>query len=173
MAVGVSGMVGALRTWRRTEGRWLGDLGQSTVEAAALLPTLMLLFALLMQPVCMLYTAMVMRDAAAEAARVYATTDDEGVARSFALRRLGAVPEASLFHVGGQGDWAIEFSKSQGGREVSVGIRGHVRPLPLMGTIASALGRRDGAGVVLEAEVRERTRPQWLEGDYASWMQCW
>lgn len=75
--------------------------GQASVEAALLLPTILLLLALLMQPACLLYTRCVMEGAAVEVARLAATAREGLDVRPFALRRLAAVPEVSVFHVGG------------------------------------------------------------------------
>ena len=150
-----------------------GQRGQSTVEAAVMLPLLMLLFALLVQPVCVLHTRMIMRHAAAETARVLMTSEDEGTSRSFALRRLRAVPEASLFHVGGSEDWVIHMDRSADGRHCEVSISGHARPLPFFGVVMRALGTVDGQGLLLEETIREQMRPSWLGGDYESWMEAW
>lgn len=148
------------------------ERGQATVEAAALLPTLMLLLGLLMQPACLLYTRTVMHGAAAEAVRVLATSPgaDEDC-RDFVLRRLKAVPEVPLFHVGGRSDWDISFEK--GSASVTVSITGHLRPLPLLGISARLLGTEDAVGIRVEVRVTERTRPGWLEGDYGSWVGMW
>lgn len=149
------------------------ERGQSTVEAAVVLPVLMLLFALLMQPVCVLYTRMLMRHVAFQTARVLATSADVETSRSFALRRLRAVPEASLFHVGGSSDWQVRLNRSPDARFCDVTIAGHVRPLPLFGVVAGALGRRDATGLLIEVDVHERVRPDWLGGEYETWMEAW
>ncbi len=138
-----------------------------------LLPVLLLLLGLLVQPVCACYTRTVMRHAAAETARVLATGRDDGVARSFALRRLGAVPEAAPFHVGGKSDWSVQLGRSDDGRSVSVRIAGHLRPLPLLGLTTYAFGTRDSVGLLMEERLEERVRPEWLGGDYGRWMQAW
>jgi len=149
--------------------------GQSTVEGAILLPTVMLLLGLLLQPACLLYTRMVMRSAAAECARVLATaaSGDEAACKAFVLRRLAAVPEASPFHVGGRDDWDISLDYSEGSSSVSVSIVGHLRPLPLLGMSARAFGRSKGDLVELEVKVAEQVRPEWLGGSYDSWLKMW
>ncbi|MEE0026622.1 MAG: TadE/TadG family type IV pilus assembly protein [Atopobiaceae bacterium] len=151
----------------------MGTTGQSSVEAAAMLPVVMLLLALLVQPVCVLFTQTIMRHAAAECVRVLATSGDQAAACSYALRRLRAVPDASLFHVGGQKDWRVWAERSRDGKTVRVRISGHVRPLPLFGVVLDLLGPRDRAGTLLETKVEERTRPEWLEGDYDDWATSW
>lgn len=138
-----------------------------------ILPSVMLVFALLLQPVCLSYTRAIMREAAGECARAALTAygGDMAACRSYALRRLEAVPEVPLFHVGGKSDWIIDISSS-GGR-VEVSIQGHARPLPLMGALAALASQRDGTGVVLRVSLSEEMRPSWLGGDYGDWQSMW
>lgn len=154
-------------------GRTGAARGQATVEAAVILPSVMLVVALLAQPVCLSYTRAVMRSAAAECARLAATSrgGDLGACRDYALRRLEAVPEVPLFHVGGTRDWRVEVSR--GVSRVSVRIGGHARPLPLMGALAGMAGMTDATGVVLEVSLEETVRPGWLGGDYDDWQRMW
>lgn len=147
--------------------------GQATVEAAVVLPSLMLVLALLMQPVCLSYTRAIMRATAAECARAAATAygGDTSGCREYALRRLEAVPDVALFHVGGREDWDVSIDRSDS--HVNVSIAGHARPLPLMGAIASLLSMSDGTGVVLRVTLSESTRASWVGGDYGSWQDIW
>ena len=127
-----------------------------------------------MQPACLLYTRSVMRATAAECVRAFGTARDdygEEECRRFALRRLAAVPEVSLFHVGGTDDWEVEIERSE--KEVSVRIAGHLRPLPLLGITAQALGTPDEAGTRIEASVTERVQADWVGGSYDSWVGMW
>lgn len=154
----------------------LACTGQATVEAAVLVPVLGVLVALMVEPCCVLYTRTVMHEAAAEAVRVAATApedDLEDVVSSYVKRRLTAVPEVPLFHAGGTDDWQVSVTRSEGGAYVEVGVTGHVRPLPIAGVAFSALGDVDEVGVVVEASAREQVRPEWLEGDYESWIKVW
>lgn len=153
--------------------RLTSDCGQATVEAAALLGILMLLFALLLQPVCLLFTTAIMRHAAAETLRVLETGSSTRDARSFALRRLSGVPETSIFHVRGERDWAIHCDVPNEEGVARVRIVGHARPLPLFGAVASMACETDEVGIVLRVEESMCVRPEWLEGDYESWMSCW
>lgn len=147
--------------------------GQGTVEAAVVLPSVMLLFALLLQPVCLSYTRAIMRGAAGECARAAATAygSDMAACRAYALRRLEAVPEVPLFHVGGARDWKVDISRSDGHVEVS--IQGHARPLPIMGALAALASMSDGQGVVLRVSLSEDTRPSWVGGSYSDWQSMW
>ena len=58
-----------------TDGPWRCR-GQATIEAAVLLPSVMLLFAILLEPACLSYTRTIMRATACETARVAATDYD-------------------------------------------------------------------------------------------------
>ena len=153
------------------------ERAQATVEAAVLLPVFLTLLLLAVQPVCVLYTRAVMESAAAETARLMVTAEgetDESI-RAFALRRLAAVPDISIFHAGGPLAWDIEMqAASSGGGEVMVCITGAVTPLPVIGAFAHAFGAMNGQGDV-EMSVRASYdgRPSWLEGDYGTWTQRW
>ena len=141
-----------------------------------LIPSVMLLIALLVQPICLLYTRAVMHGAAAETARAVATARGAGdleECKQYARRRLAAVPEVSVLHVGGERDWQIEVAQGDGGRNASVAITGHARPLPLFGQVSAALTDRDSVGLVLRVEVKQRMRPSWLEGNYGDWLKIW
>lgn len=138
-----------------------------------LLPVLLFVMALLAQPACLAYTKTVMKSAAAEAARLLSTTSSDENCRSFVLRRLEAVPEASPFHVGGSEDWDIEISRAEEGGSVAVAISGHARPLPFFGALARAWEGQDDRGILLHVREEERLRPNWLEGSYGSWVGMW
>lgn len=150
-----------------------GQRGQATVEAAVVLPSVMLVLALLLQPVCLSYTRAVMWSAAGECARAAATAYGGNMAacEAFARRRLEAVPDVPLFHVGGSGDWDVRVAGSDGHADVT--IRGHARPLPLMGALASLASMSDGQGIVLEVSLSEDMRPSWVGGDYDAWQSIW
>ena len=138
-----------------------------------MLLVLMLLLALLVQPVCMAYTKTVMRHAAAEALRVAATTTDDEVVYSYALRRLEAVPQASVFHVGGSRDWGMELTRKPHEKVATMRISGHLRPLPFVGALSTIACERDAEGLLLTESVTRSTRPLWLEGEYENWMSMW
>ena len=157
-----------MKTWTN------GESGQSTVEAALLLPTVMVVLALLLQPACLLYTRSVMGAAAVEGARVMATgVGGEQGCEAYVLRRLEAVPSLSVFHAGGSEDWEVHASHSEDGDRVSVEVVGHVKPLPLFGAVVSALGTSEEEGVVLRVRVEEDVRSSWVGGDYGDWVGIW
>lgn len=141
-----------------------------------LLPCFLILLLLALQPACLLYTRAVMESAAGETARVLATGGELDVesCRAFALRRLEAVPNVSIFHEGGPMSWDIDLDGAGGASGVSVAIEGSVRPLPVLGAFASAFGKADATGGVrIRVEVSYASRPAWLEGDYGAWVSAW
>lgn len=139
------------------------------------MPVVGVVLALLLEPCCVLYTRQVMCAAASEGLRVAATAPDDAlqdVVGSYVRRRLRAVPELSVFHVGGADDWEVSVSRSSGG-EVRVGVVGHVRPLPLVGAAMGALGESDERGLVLRVEQEQDLRQEWVSGGYSSWVGVW
>ena len=141
-----------------------------------LLPTLGLVVALLAQPCCLAYTRSLMYVAAGEGVRVLASApadDRDALVSEYVLRRLRAVPDVNAFHKGGADDWEIVSELSEDGKEATVRIKGHVRPLPLVGAAVAALYPHDAEGSVLEVEVSERVRPSWLEGSLDDWVDAW
>lgn len=146
--------------------------GQASVEAAMLIPSLLVVVALLVQPVCLLYTRSVMSSAAAEAARLAATASSSDEVTAFVKRRLKAVPEVNVFHSGGEGDWSVSVSGA-GTAKPKVQIEGHARPLPLMAAISGAIAGSDGSGVVLKVSKEVNARASWVEGKYSDWVGMW
>lgn len=145
-----------------------------SVEAAVLLPVALTLVALLVQPVCVLYTRSMMASTAGELARLAATTrGDEEDLRDFALRRLEAVPEVSIFHTGGADAWDVEVDGPDEEGVVTVALAGRVRPLPLLGVLATALGEVEGDEVVLRVETSASVRASWIGGGYEDWIGIW
>lgn len=145
-----------------------------SVEAAVLLPVALALVALLVQPACVLYTRSVMAATASELVRVAATSRGSGEGlRAFALRRLAAVPDVSLFHEGGPASWEVEVTGPDEEGVVMAAISGRVRLLPVLGVLASALGRVEGGALVVEVEVSGPARAAWVEGSYDAWIEMW
>ena len=150
------------------------DSGQASVEAALLLPVLMVCLALLVQPMCLLYTRCVMQSAAAEGCRLLATATgdtDDAACEQYVRRRLSAVPQTDVFLAG---DWQVELQGKAESDEVGVQIVGHARPLPLVGVVAALLGPVDQAGnVELKVSATRCARAGWVEGGYSDWTSIW
>ena len=121
-----------------------------------MLPTFLTLILLALQPVCLLYTRAVMESAAAETARLMTTTtaEDDDL-KEFTRRRLAAVPSVSIFHAGGPLSWDIELGRAGAGGVSAMG------------------GTAEGGYVELKVDVSYQSRPEWLEGDYDSWIATW
>lgn len=152
--------------------------GQASVEAALMMPVLMLLLALLLQPAFLLYTRAVMQQAAAEGVRVLMTSETSGrvvdeACRAYVLRRLSAVPNIAAFHTGGSAGWVIEVEGDAASTNVTVSVEGKLRPLPLVGILAQMLGEVDGDEVRIKVCITQASRPSWLEGSYGSWASEW
>ena len=145
-----------------------------------MLPTFLTLILLALQPVCLLYTRAVMESAAAETARLMTTTtaEDDDL-KEFTRRRLAAVPNVSIFHAGGPLSWDIELGRAGAGLAASAEaaapkVSGEVKPLPVIGAFAQAMGgTAEGGYVELKVDVSYQSRPEWLEGDYDSWIAAW
>lgn len=148
--------------------------GQATVEAALLVPVVLVLVALLVQPACALYTRSVMASTAGELARLLATSrGSEEDVRDYAERRLAAVPDVSVFHEGGPGAWEVSWEGPGEDGRVHVAVEGRVRPLPLLGAIVAALGPGADGCVTLRAETTADVRPDWIGGSYEEWITIW
>lgn len=144
------------------------DKGQSSVEAALLIPVLFVTLLALLQPGIILYDRMVMESAAAEGCRLLATkSDDAGMTdeRCTALvkRHLGAIPQQDLFHVHGAAcSYEIELSGDEHANRCSVTIRNQVKLLPLFDVAGALLGMADEAGRMgIEVTRSAPTQPAW------------
>ena len=144
---------------------------QASVEAAFLVPVLMVLCALLVQPVILMYTKQVMEGACGDGVRLYAGGASEADTRAFMERRLKAVPDLDVFHVGGREGWAIACRRDE--NQVFIKVTGHVRLIPVVGIPAGLFYVTDSQGVRLEAERRADMYPPWVEGNYEQWLQVW
>lgn len=138
-----------------------------------LLPVLIAMVALLLQPAILLYNHCIMNAAAAEGSRLLATnTASEANVRAYVERRLGAIPDIPAFH---EGTWDITWSSESQGANVS--IVNHVRPLPLFG-IATALSGHIGTDGCIEQKAQADCSllPDWVaDQGYApsTWIGEW
>lgn len=164
------------RSFRRTAARCHTRAlpGQSTVEAAFLVPVVFVLLLLLLQPSIVLYDRMVMNGAAAEGCRLLATRTsaagaDAEAYRSSVLRRLGSVPQEEHFHVhdGGGCSWEILLDGDESAGEVSVTVRNKIEPLPIVDAAATLLGLVDEGGhLTIEVSASAPSQPRWVvEGE--------
>lgn len=138
------------------------------MEGAFLIPIILLMLMLLIQPGIILYDRTVMSSAAAEACRLIATgTEEDGgqeAFESFVRRRLGAIPQQDNFHVHSTGcTWVIEFMGDEHSQQVTVSIETQIKPLPFFDFGAAALGLvNDSGNFVQRVEETCVVRSEWI-----------
>lgn len=143
--------------------------GQATVEGAFLIPVIMLLLLLLLQPGIVLYDRMVMQSAAAEACRLLATRSDilgdsSTACEEYVRHRLGAIPQQENFHMHEAGcSWVITFEGNEESRHVTVCITNELKPLPLLDAGMQAFGLTNDRGALVQrVEVSQVVRSEWI-----------
>lgn len=161
------------------------ERGQGTVEAAFMIPILMVGMLILLQPGILLYDRIVMQAAASEACRLLATSTDElgdmeESCEEFVRHRLSAVPQVSIFHVhDDECSWVISFEGDEDSQTVRVSISNEVEPLPLIGSGAKLLGLLDSSdNFVIEVTCEQETQPSWVASsdvgmDASEWAGAW
>ncbi|MDR2105940.1 MAG: pilus assembly protein [Coriobacteriales bacterium] len=166
--------------WRGAGRTLRSQRGQSTVEAAVLIPLLFLLLLMLCQPMILLYNRMVMENAASEGCRLLATRTAQGAYsedkyEGYIKRRLAAIPPIDIFHArAGEQSWDIEQEGDENAKLVSVRIRNRVKPLPLVGWGAELLGMCDAQGYLTQEVVAQgRSQPDWTGEDGVGTPQDW
>lgn len=176
-------MSSLISTWKRGVGATVvgrGDdaRGQSTVEAAFVIPIVMILLLMMLQPAICLYDHIVMREAAVEGCRLLATSvGNPSTNEDYIRRRLSAIPDIDIFHVHAGGcSYEIEMAGDETASEVRVKITNQLKPLPLV-DIAMSLGNALGEGrtLSLSAESSMPTQPGWVDasvegGSPKSWV---
>ena len=160
------------------------DHGQAVVEAAFLIPALLLSLLLLIQPGILLYTRMVMEGAAAEGCRVLATASDieqnTETVEGFIKRRLASIPQQQNFHVHDPAcSWVITLNGGETASQVSVEITNQIKPLPLFDFGLEALGVLNAEGnYELTVTQQLTTKNTWVQGNTLSndpeqWIERW
>lgn len=154
--------------------------GQTTVEAAYLIPVLFLLLLLLCQPIILLYNHMVMNGAASEACRLLSTKTSVGAYsddkyEGYVKRRLAAIPPLDIFHAHtGAKTWDITMEGDESTSNVTVRITNKLKPLPLLDLGAGLLGLCDEEGYLVQTvEVTAPTQPSWVWGGENSGPTQW
>lgn len=180
--LGCSGFRAACASLGIAKRRLASTSGQSTVEAAFLIPVLFCGILLLVQPGILLYDRIVMQGAAAEGCRLLATSSDtaeNGLCEQYIRRRLGAIPPQENFHVHEGGcTWDIDLVGSESSDTVSVSIATEVKPLPLIDAAGRALGfTNDRGNLRVAVSATMPTQPAWardaLGGSPSEWVGAW
>ena len=143
--------------------------GQSTVEAAYLIPVLLLVLLILIQPSIILYDRMVMQAAVSEGCRMLCTKtningDSTQSCEAYILRRLGSIPPVDIFHVHDGGcSWDIKMTGDESAGEVQVSLKNKIKLLPLIDTAGGFSGITDADGFfTIETSATMPTQPKWL-----------
>lgn len=157
--------------------RRCSESGQATVEAAVVLPAFFIMLGLFIQPMILMYSKSAMSAAASEGCRLVATnTSSPAAVKSYVRRRLGGIPQADVFHVGGS-SWKISYEGPNEKGAVFVEIENRARPLPLFGVVAGLGNSIDKDGnVVQRVKVRSSCLPAWAckNGKSADeWIEEW
>jgi Flp pilus assembly protein TadG len=175
---------GRVRCGLVRDAAW-ADAGQGTVEAAFVLPVLLIALLLLIQPGILLYDRIVMENAAAEGCRLLATKTDafgdaDGSCEAFVRHRLAAIPPVDCFHMHDGGcTWDIAMNGGEKSKKVTVAISTKVKPLPLFDGGATLAGLVDGDGALtVKVERSMPTQPDWVADvkggkNPKSWIGAW
>ncbi len=155
--------------------RFCSESGQSTVEAAVLLPVIFAIFGLLLQPAILLYNRCIMNAAASEGCRLVSTnTADDATIRTYVERRLEPIPKIDIFHT--TQDWIVTWSQSQDGA-ANIIIENRVQPLPLFGITASLMDAMGEDGMIVQrVAVSCSPVPAWAGSQSyspSSWIGAW
>lgn len=145
-----------------------GDCGQATLEAAFLLPFVLFILLMLLQPAILLYTESVMNSAASETCRLLRTrpavSGEDQAYVGYATRRLSAVPPVDMFHMHAPCSWSIELDGNELSDTVSVSITNRIRPLPLIGGVWTSKSKLDSDGCLVQrVTVSAAGRPTWVD----------
>lgn len=142
-------------------------IGQASLEAAFLIPLMLLLSMMLIQPAILLYNRSVMHAAASESLRVMATmpqaSNKQELMKSFIIRRLGSLPEIDIFHVGIKDSWEIRLQEDKPQTKQKVSVSHRVRLLPLFDTLLRAFQVSGDGSIQQEITVESTSQPRWVQ----------
>lgn len=141
--------------------------GQATIEGAFLIPMILLMLMMLIQPGILLYDRMVMNAAASEGCRLITTCpvgESTDAYEGYIRRRLGSVPQQDNFHVhGGRCTWNIALEGNEGTSKVGVTIENQVKPLPFFDFGARALGMvNDEGNFAIKVHASSLVKSNWV-----------
>lgn len=152
------------------------DAGQMCVEAAFLIPVILILLLVLLQPGIILYDKMVMQAAAGQGIRMLAVLDEDSTksCEYMVLSQLEAIPKVPIFH---KGDWKIEIEGNETTGNAKIIVSTELEPLPLMRAPLILAGTLNNKGCIeINVEVSQSTQPEWAisQGlDPQSWPKSW
>lgn len=147
-------------------GRKLRDrTGQATVEAAFMIPVLLTVVLLLIQPAIVCYDLIVMKSACAEACRLASEpgSNDSAYIQDFVKRKLSAVPQAEIFHMHDGGcSWEVSID-GLGSKTATVTVKNKLKVLPLIDVGLHAFGALGDKGELeIQASSTQTSQPGWV-----------
>lgn len=152
----------------RFKEKFFEKKGQATVEAAFLVPVLMCVLLLMLEPGIVLYDRIVMNSAVVEGARLLSTQKDGDtkLVEDYIKRRLGAIPSVDIFHVhGGDCSYEITCSGNCKSPSVSVTLKNKIKALPLLDVSLRAFGGvSDDGQFEIEVTSTLQTQNSWYRG---------
>ena len=146
------------------------SLAQATVEAGLMIPVLLILLIILIQPGIIFYDKTIMNSAASETCRVLSTCSEDSkksICENFAKRRLRSIPQQDLFHVHNDScSYKIELEGNEQSNSVSVSISNKIRLLPLIDFLFRALGASEQNGLYeIKSDYSMITKPDWVKNN--------
>ncbi len=145
------------------------EMGQASIEAAFILPVVLLIIGLTIQPMLYLYTKAMMQEACLEGVRYATTQDKDELLVRYVRRRLESIPPMEIFHSGGQGEWDIEVVRSE--RSIYIAVGSIMKPIPVLGNPSLLVLPSKEGGLYVEANATCDLSPSWREGDYEEWVE--
>jgi hypothetical protein len=136
---------------------------QATVEAALVLPIILTLILLLIQPAIYIYDLIVINSAASETVRLLCTKSGSNKnVEDYVRRRLSAIPQVDTFHIHSSGcSYEIQTWES-GGNSYGVRVKNELKPLPLIDIGLGVMGILNSNGnLVIEVSREMRMQPEW------------
>ena len=134
--------------------------GQATVEAAFLIPIMCVLLLILLQPALLMLDRLVIEMTINDVYRFVLTSNtcphfsgEYSEAEQYALKRLEAIPDVSILHVG---DWDIDVTGDEMTDSAYVSISHRLSPLPLIGAGLRFIGSLDGDGLLTQSVTSTR-----------------
>lgn len=156
--------------------------GQASLEAAFLIPLMLLLSMMLIQPAILLYNRSVMHATVSESLRVASTlpqsSNKQELLKNFILRRLGSIPDIDIFHVKLKDSWELVIEEGKTHDDKTISLAHRVRLLPLFDTLARAFQVSDDGSIKQEVRVTGSSKAAWIaQSEWGSiperWVESW
>ena len=138
---------------------------QGTLEAAFIIPILMTLMLLLIQPAIVCYDLVIMKSASAQACRLASEAGNSGSSgvENFIRRRLSAIPQVDIFHVHSSSCSYVIDIEGTNEKTSTVTIKNKIKPLPLIDIALGTFGATLPDGTLeLTSSSTQKSNPSWV-----------